>query len=65
MLSDLLLRDFVLAPIVLNAQYIVGSGNVGEERYDYEPKPHYMEALRSTALVSLATENGMNDASQG
>ncbi len=65
MFSDLLLRDFVLSPIVLNPQHIVGRGNVGEKCYDDEPKPHHMEALRSTALVSLANKNGMNNASQG
>ena len=65
LLSDLLLRGFVLSSIVLNAQHIVSRGNVGEKCYDDQPKADHMEALRSTALVSLAHENGMNDASQG
>ena len=65
MLSNLLLRDFVLSPVVLNPQHIVGRGNVGEKCYDDESKPHHMEAFRSTALVSLTNENGVHDASQG
>lgn len=65
LLSDLLLRGFVLSSIVLNAQHIVSRGNVGEKCYDDKAKADDMEALRSTALVRLAHEDGMNDASQG